>query len=74
MRPVRAAKTDHKQAEPKALAKSDAITLVIRSEKDGKLRVTSQSMVESGVVLPGQHLKVKWVGGSALVTCEGVAR
>jgi hypothetical protein len=55
---------------PRTLLKADAVTLVIKAERDGHLRLTASAWEDARVILPGQSVELRIDHGQVAVILE----
>ncbi len=51
------------ESPPQIVKKADNLTLVLKAEKDGKIRASSMGWDEPVIVLLGHALEIVWVEG-----------
>jgi hypothetical protein len=58
----------HRAADTKILARADITTVQFHAQKDGYLRVGSNSMGGSEALKPGQWIEARWADGLVVIT------
>lgn len=62
-----AAKRTAKRTKQSPILRGDSVTLVIKGEKDGKLRLTCLGWEDARVVLPGNSLDISNEAGQVVI-------
>jgi len=61
--PVLPIEPEKPAVRPQILLKADSVTLVVKAEAGGKIRLTCSAWEDARIVLPDQTLELRSVGG-----------